>query len=419
MKQLIYVVFAVLLLASCSSDEPTQAPAIPTPAEPIELSRSEQEIIDAQKDFAIDFFKKVYGQELPNHNILVSPLSMSMALSMASNGAEGETLAEIANVLGFRPTELQSLNSLNKTLLDKLPSVDPTAKVSVANSFWRNQGRNANSDFSKRLLENYKATAYSTNLHSKEGALDINAWIEKATDGKIPELLNQGINADFALCNALYFEGKWTLPFKESQTVRGTFYNSNGTQSGVYMMGQDEYFDCYLEVGDDEKHYSDMSNGSAIVRMEYGNGAYAMTFVMPRKDLALSEFVSGMTVSDMASWEEKLNEKKIDVRIPRFECEYGKDDYSEELKSMGIVKAFTSGAEFPNILDINQILGAPVQKCIIKVDESGTKAASATVIPGMDGDVWLDYVVFNHPFMYYISEQSTGAILFMGCVNAF
>ena len=135
MKHLIYMVFAMLMLASCSSDEPKNEPNTPPQAEPIELGRSEQEIVDAQKKFAVSFFKTVCKSEDPRENIIVSPLSMSLAFSMVANGAQGETCAQIADAFGFKSEDIAALNTLNKTLLERLPSVDPSTKLAIANSF--------------------------------------------------------------------------------------------------------------------------------------------------------------------------------------------------------------------------------------------------------------------------------------------
>ena len=414
MKHLIYMVFAMLMLASCSSDEPKNEPNTPPQAEPIELGRSEQEIVDAQKKFAVNFFKTVCNSEDPRKNIIVSPLSMSMAFSMVANGAEGQTFSEIAETLGFKPGEIDALNSLNNTLVSKLPTVDPQVNVSIANSMWVNNGVKANADFGKKLNENYKAEMYSTDLYSMQGTDAINNWANSKTNGMIPKILSSPVNSLFTLCNALYFEGKWAEKFDETNTRREIFHNGDGSDAAVDMMSQKCDAKVYIDAG------TDASDGKTMtVSKTYGNGAYMMTFVLPPEDMSLNDFISAMDATSLYKWISEAETCEIYLKVPRFEVEYGKDDFRGVLGAMGIVRAFQRTGELRGIIDEDVFINKVIQKAKIKVDESGTKASVVTAIGGDTASGPALVAAFDRPFMYYISEQSTGAILFMGCVNAF
>ena len=411
MKHLIYMVFAMLMLASCSSDEPGGK------AQNINLSRSEQEILDAQKDFSVNFFKSVYASEDAKKNILVSPLSMSMAFSMVANGAEGETLAEITRTLGFSSGELEEVNNLNKTLLKRLPAMDSRITVAIANSIWADKNSSFNPAFSSTVSGNYGAETRSVDLYSESGRKAINDWARSKTNGMIPNVLTSPLNTDFALCNSLYFEGKWTVEFKQDLTRRTSFHNVDGTQTPVYMMYQSVDMEYCFDTENDD--WETNTYGRRVVRKSYGNGAYSMTLVLPASSESISELISGIDASTIKNWESHFSTGKVSLGLPRFEYEYGKDDFIAELRALGIVKAFGSNAELSGILDRDVILNKVIQKSRIKVDESGTKAATVTAVGGASSAGPSNEVIFDEPFMYYISEQSTGAILFMGCVNAF
>ena len=419
MKQLIYVVFAMLMLASCSSDEPKHAPNTQPQAEPIELSRSEQEIVKAQKDFSVDFFKTVCKTEDSDKNILVSPLSMSMALSMVANGAEGETLAEIINTLGYSADELETVNNLNKTLMERLPSMDNQTTVAIANSFWTDKNVLADQNFAQLVSSYYRAEVNSIPLRTEEGRIAVNSWISDNTRGMITEFLSGPVpDALCILCNALYFAGEWSQSFDEKNTNRATFHNFDDRQVGVSMMHQKGEMANYIESvpGGNSK------TGFSVVRKTYGNGAYAMTMVLPAKDETLSSLLSRLDASVIEEWESKLTSSEVMLSLPRFECEYGNEYLITHLNMLGIRKAFEPNAEFSGILagGANELfIKSVAQKNKVKVDESGTVAASSSVIIMGDTANAIPSVAFDRPFMYYISEQSTGAILFMGCVNAF
>ncbi len=409
MKHLLLFTVVMMLLASCSSDEPGGK------AQNINLSRSEQEILDAQKDFSVNFFKSVYASEDAKKNILVSPLSMSMAFSMVANGAEGETLAEITRALGFSSGELEEVNNLNKTLLRRLPSMDSGTTVAIANSVWANEGELFNSDFSKTVAGDYNAESQSVDLYSESGMHAINEWANSKTNGMVPKVLDEPLKALFAICNSLYFEGKWSVEFDPEKTRRESFNNADGSTSQVYMMHQSTELECYFENlnGDQSRE-----EGRQVIRKSYGAGAYLMTLVLPSVNETLSEMVNSIDATTLRSWESRLSDRQIYLGIPRFEYEYGRDDFKDQMCALGIVKAFQPDAELPAILQHGVMLDKVIQKSKIKVDESGAKVATTTVVSGIDIGQPRS-VTFDRPFMYYISEQSTGAILFMGCVNAF
>ena len=418
MKHLIYMVFAMLMLASCSSDEPKNEPNTPPQAEPIELGRSEQEIVDAQKKFAVSFFKTVCKSEDPRENIIVSPLSMSLAFSMVANGAQGETCDQIADAFGFKSEDIAALNTLNRTLLERLPSVDPSTKLAIANSFWTTIGAVANPDFSRFINENYSADIFSANLYGIDGMNAVNEWVSEKTERMIPSMLEKPLEADFALCNALYFNGEWSKKFDNSKTISSKFHNSDGSDSDVDMMNVEENLKCLFELKESDGKY-DMDNDRVMaVKKQYGNGAYHMTVILPPQNIPMSEFISSLDESSLASITDKLSYRKVSLKLPRFECEYGKD-LVNELRALGIRKAFSDEAEISGILENNVKLTKAIQKTKIKVNESGTEVASGTVVAGQYTADMPVKITFDRPFMYYISEQSTGAILFMGCVNAF
>jgi len=204
------------------------------------------------------------------------------------------------------------------------------------------------------------------------------------------------------LLNAIYFKGAWKEKFSKSQTRNEAF---EGREQKIPMMHQEHEF-----------NYTENELCQAL-RLPYGNGAYAMTILLPREGTTVDELLLSLNAE---SWQlyRYMDCAIVDVKLPRFESKTDLD-LNEIMASLGMPKAFTPfEAEFPNFCNVPTYIDMMKQVARIKLDEEGTEAAAVTVI-GMEIaslPIVPQRVTFHatRPFLYVISEQSTGAIFFIG-----
>lgn len=401
----------LFVLPGCNSDEPKPEN---NSYQPIETSRSQSDIVMAQNDFAFRLFNK----SMKNGNNVISPLSVSMAMSMAANGAKGDTYEEISKVLGFEGMSIDDVNSLNRLLCERLPIADKNTRLSIANSMWLDNGFPVLKTFKDGVSASYDAHIENLDLASPKSLNRINNWVSDNTYGEIPKFFSgespHGADACMLLINTLYFKSIWSNPFSKQDTKKWEFRNESGGSSSVRMMVSGE--DGYPATVDDD--------GSCIVKMSYGNGSFMMTAVLPPEGMRISDYVSTIDSHTIERWDDIFKANKdvgnVKVEMPRFTVE-SEIRLIPVLESMGIRNAFIKDyADFSGMSEEQVFIMDALQKAKIEVDEDGVKAVAVT-------DVEFGYtssrppintvIKFDRPFFYIISERSTGAILFVGNVS--
>lgn len=372
----------------------------------IDLNQSESLIVASNNIRAFDMLE-FYNQNTADDNIIIAPLSAQFTLGMLANGAGGNTLDELNNALGI--SSLSEFNSLNKRLLKQLPQVDKKSCFKAANSLWLQNGFDVLPSYYSSVSDYYQAEAATLDLTSFDGINKINQWCSSKTDGVISQIVTEPYNDDISLVllNALYFKGEWSQPFDSSKTIEGDFYNADGSKSSVDKMCDKKIVDYY----ENEK--------LKMIRLNYGNSAYRMTFILPNKNVILSDAIANIDKTDWDPWSKRgRNLAKCDLQLPKFKIEFF-TELDSYLKSLGIKDIYE-----PQKVDLSSLSMTPVyvsgvcQKSKIEIDERGTVAASATII----GDSWVNLYensefFVDRPFIFVIDEQSTGVILFVGAVN--
>ena len=202
-------------------------------------------IASANTRFGVKLLQDLREQD-PGGNIFISPLSISIALTMTYNGAVGETERAMAEVLEIDALDLSTINNSNKALRDSLEDPDPKVEISIANSIWSRQGVNFNADFLERNRMFFGAEIASLDFSSPQAAAMINEWVNTNTNGKIEKIVDR-INPQtlLFLINAIYFKGNWQDEFDKALTRPGTFHLPNGNEKRVQMMrreGEYPYF---------------------------------------------------------------------------------------------------------------------------------------------------------------------------------
>lgn len=405
---------ALCSLTACSTDSPNgevaktpveivdKAGDIGPSANTIEMPRSLQELNISQQSLAFRVFDKIRE---PGTNRVFSPLSLSMALSMLANGAEGETLDELMKALNGSSADFskEDLNEYCKIISRKLPKVDETyVNLSLANSLWTNTGLPVKNSYMNVLSQYFDASAHTADLSTPQTLLDINSWISEKTKGMIPEFLSSSPQGVLLLINALSLDAKWTDMFSDFNA--GEFNNYDKTVSSVQMMNKV----VTVRFSDNEK--------STAFEIPYGKNAYCMKVIMPKTD--------GFTPDEYSINEiDKClynNEKSlISLSFPSFKLE---DDYmlKETLMTLGVKRAFSrNDAQFGAISSAPLYVDMIKQKAIVSVDCEKTSAAAATLISmetSSGDEIDPIPVVVDRPFYFIIEEKSSGIILFIGKV---
>jgi len=341
---------------------------------------------------------------------MVSPLSLSMALSMTMNGAAGETGKAMKQTLQMGDYSETEINGYYKKLKEALLKTDPTTKLSIANAIFANRQVAIHSDFIKTNQSYYDATVQPVNFSDAATAGIINKWASDQTHGLIKKVIERTNALDLMyLLNALYFKGIWTTEFDAKNTSLKPFAGQDGVTTQVEMMKQKAKF-----------NYTQDQN-LQLVQLPYGNQAFSMMVLLPHEGKNLRDVLAATRQRDYWSGlKSGLREAEVDLFLPKFKTEYSKK-LNDLLTKMGMGITFTDAADFSGITDVPARISFVKQDTYISTDESGTEAAAVTTV-GMELTSMPSQpqkVIFNaeRPFIYIIQENSTGAILFMGAVK--
>lgn len=394
----------MLLMLSCSKKEdgPVTDPV------PIDLTEAQAIIIESGNEFAFDIFGKVLENAGPVQNLMISPLSISYALSMTLNGATGETRDAMQEALRINGIDQETLNKSYKALTSALLTIDKRVLISIANSVWTEDDFEVKKAFIDVLTSYYDAESKAFDIGDPSAPGLMNSWIEEKTNGLIKEMIDQlPDNTVMLLINAIYFKGQWKLQFDESKTVDEAFFKNGNSQVTVPMMKQKKDFNVFE------------GNGFKIAEFPYGQGNYVMDVILPDDKEGLSSTLALINNGDYELWVNQMAEREIEVSFPRFK--YGfKRTLKDILSDMGMGIAFTEFADFSNISEqYDLLLNDVAHQTFIETNEEGTEAAAATVVTVGTESMPPPPIEFrmDHPFLYIIRETSTNSILFMGRVS--
>lgn len=385
------VLFSLLLAASCRGTEATP---------PEEGGGDMHEVVEGNTAFAVDLYKQLRGEE---GNLFFSPYSVSLALGMTYGGARGNTAEEMAAALHFPANHEQlhpALERLNRKLAET--ATETGQKLEIANGLCLTGG-DVSPEYKKLLQERYDAELF-------RGDVDvINAWVDEKTHGKIEKILEQlSANSVCVLLNAIYFKGLWENQFDEKQTRDAPFMMSPDKKVTVPLMHQK----CELKVLRKE--------GFQAASLPYKGERMSMVILLPDEVTGLPALEKQLTEQNLRQWLAELDNtvaNEIDVYLPKYKLE---TDYDlvDLFKTLGMQNAFKpEHADFQGMgwpkgdLWISQIK----HKAFVEVNEEGTEAAAATAVE-MITKAAITPPPFraDHPFLFLIRDNQTGAVLFLG-----
>ena len=407
MKKLIalLLVFAMTLGMTACSQVSANDLMKDVPAKAVDVLPDMDAGAAAAADFGVRLFKTSMEE---GENTLISPLSVLYALAMTANGADGETLAQMEQVLGM---DVENLNSYMLEYLDLLPE-SKDYKMSLANSIWFKDDPNfaVEQSFLQTNADYYGAGAYKAAFD--EGTRnDINNWVKEHTDGMIPEIIDEiPDEAIMYLVNALAFDAKWADEYEEHQIREGRFTMEDGTRQDVDMMHSEEY--TYLE--------DDLATG--FIKY-YKDRRYAFVAMLPNEGVTVSQYVDSLTGEHLRDLLNNPQDLTVFASIPKFETEYD-IEMSEVLQEMGMTDAFDwRVADFSrlgtyNVDGMNICINRVLHKTFISVTEQGTRAGAATAVEmvaeGAMEIVEFKEVVLDRPFVYMLIDCETNLPFFIG-----
>ena len=376
----------------------------------IEVTEKAALLIEAENDFGFELFKDVYAVEKDAENIMLSPLSVSLALAMTYNGAAGETktaMEKTLKVYGLTPGDI---NKSYYDLVNALKTLDPKVLLEIANAIYYRKDFTVENSFVKTNQQYYNAEISALDFSSPLALNTINGWVAEKTHNKIKTILEEIKPSHVMfLLNAIYFKGIWAKEFNSKSTVPQPFYFENGTSIQTETMHRP-----------DTLPYSSNSLFSAI-QLSYGKGNYNIYVFLPGPGKKLWDIVEKLDAENWETWMKSFSKtQNVDIKLPKFKYEY-EINLNDVLTKMGMGVSFTGAADFTGI---NRAGGLRIDyvrhKTFIEVNEEGTEAAAVTIVAidktSAGGPQKVPFYV-NRPFLYVITEKSTGAVLFMGTVK--
>ncbi len=412
-------ILAVILATGCATDgsvepepaaEPTptnseSAPVAPAAqAPPVEIG--DEQIATVATDnaaFAVDLYR--WLAENQEGNLFLSPASISTALAMTRGGARGVTAQEMDATLHFT-LDQETLHPAFAALDASLRPADAAWSLNIANRLWGDGSMSFEQPFLDLTRTHYGAELAPVNFADTEPTRQlINGWVSEQTEERIPELLAPGtIDAAtvMVLTNAIHFLGTWKNAFDPANTSEAPFTLASGEQVPVPLMHQESQV-RWMDHGD-----------HATMAMPYSGDRLELLVALPASHDGLPALEASLTPELLARWDQTMAPAKVKVWLPRFEL---KSDFelSAALKDLGMPSAF-GGADFSGMTAGGGLaLSAVIHQAWLAVDEEGTEAAAATAVVVTRSARPREFRFrADHPFLFLIRDQQTGAVLFMG-----
>jgi serpin B len=410
-KELLAVALAALILFSgCAG------PAPPAPPQPNWTAGDATPYADASNFFGYSLYGEL-AKTSGAQNLVFSPYSISSAMTIAYEGAQGKTAEEMAAAMHLPPGKA-ALRSSFAGLYGKLNSAGSEVELRTANAIWVHKDYQVKQDYLGILRNAYVAQA--TNLDFSGGTAEktINNWVETQTNQKIKDLIPAGTlspSAPVVITNAVYFKGKWQQEFNKKETTQEKFSLVSGEKADVMMMTRiyDENRTNYAEDSD-----------AQVLELPYTGGKLSMVLVLPKEEGAqgIATVERDLESGKLGEWRAALSPEKVTMFVPRFKLE---ETYHLEgvLPGMGMPTAFSDDADFGAMTAKKNLkIGQVIHKVYIDVNEEGTEAAPATgvvmVLTSMPAGGQEPIKVFraDRPFFFAIVEKDSGTVLFLGKV---
>lgn len=345
--------------------------------------------------YSMSFIRNVVANVDKNENLVISPYSAGVALSMLAEGAEGQTKEEFNTALNSCIFKAEDLGSSD------------TVVVKSANSLWVDDNFSIRNRYLFLLEKDFDALATVLNFSDPSTVQAINNWCSEHTNGKIKDIIDRlSPGSVMVLANALYFNAPWLNPFEKNLTAKATF-NGSSRQSEVEMMFRRGHMN-YAEY-----------QGCQLVQLPYEGGRYSMFVLLPAAGMEVNDIIGYLNEDLYNEAMKALAPKEVLLKMPKAKLETSLL-LNKSLNSMGIKSAFSSAANFKGIAEMGPlVLDQVKQKCYVDISESGTEAAAVTVAQVRMTSVRpSSYVTMtvNRPYLFFIVDTQNSNVMFAGRV---
>ena len=357
----------------------------------------------ANNDFAVDFYRAISDTD---GNIFFSPTSIFVAFSMVYEGAAGDTAVQLAEGFGFEPDNAVR-HELIRASLDSLNRNDRHATLEIASAVWLADSLSPHSSYSDTIRNIYRSLIDRADFGDPNAAaMMINGWVSEKTGGLIPMLFPSNAFDEYTamvLANAIYFKGTWKEQFPVESTRPGNFWTDNSTSVTADMMSVKGMFSYY---------------GNADIQMielPYEGDRFSMLVVLPKERDGIGNLEQNISAEKLEQWAANATDQEIFVRMPKFKLDVTQD-LKEPLRALGIDDIFGTKSDLSNIAAAHLYASKAIHKAVVNVNEEGTEAAAVTGIELAFTSLPPSFIA-NHPFLFFIQDNESGTVLFMGRVS--
>ena len=359
----------------------------------------DSEFINSQTELYLNLYRDSFTAS-NNQNLLISPFSVSVALSMTANGAASETLKQMQNFLGGM--DLDTLNAYQNTFLKR----HNNEYLKSANSVWFKESNHltVNKPFLQTNADTYGAGVFKSPFDNST-VNDINTWVKKNTDGQIEDLIDEiDPYTVMFLINAVSFEAEWAEKY-QNKPSNATFHSASGKNETAQMMISEE------------STYLSNDNATGFIK-RYKGGKYSFAALLPNQNISISDYIKGLDAKTLTDTLNNAKNQSVKVYMPKFsfDCD---TDMTALLKAKMPLAFDEVKADFSALGKSdrgNIYIGEVAHKTSITVDTNGTKAAAVTKVEMTDKMSIMPQkeVVLNRPFVFVIIDNATKLPIFIG-----
>jgi serpin B len=362
---------------------------------------------DSNTAFGLKLLQELM-RERPGENVTISPLGLGLALGMLYDGAGTATRDEIADALAVRGLEPEAVGRQYRALATEALHADRKVQLRLATALWADEGKAFTTGYLPSVRRHYLAEAFNISFTDPGAAASMNDWVSQQTKARVGEVVAPGTmppgSMAMMLADAVAFSGRWTTKFREHMTQPKPFTAPGRRTRTVQMMEQSGQYACLA------------TRQFEAVSLPYASGRLSMYVFVPTAESDLNTLCRSLTAQTWGVWMGGFAERPGKVELPRFETAGGLA-LDETLKALGMREAFVAGrADFGPMCGGGVWVGTVRHGTYIRVAEKGTEALAAAQMPMMMKSSTPILMAADHPFLWAIRDNKTGALVFLGVI---
>lgn len=370
-------------------------------------------VAEQNNAFAKDLYDQLRTRE--QGNVFFSPFSISTALAMTYAGAKGATSDEMERVMHYGANTPEYHFAYGEYLQSIEAQTSDEVQLNVANRIWVDRSYEASQEYALLAEAAYRAPMERLDYRAnpKKARNTINTWVADRTQQRILDLIPESAideETRMVLTNAIYFKADWETAFDTTRTRERDFFLAGGGKQKAEFMNSLSYLNY---------HENQLMK---MVRLPYKGKKHSMIIALPHQKGNIAALEENLNLNEFNALYTRRSE--VNFAMPKFKMTLPLM-LSEDLKAMGMKTPFTGSADFSGMSEKEGLaISEVIHKAFIEVDETGTEAAAATAVVMVTTSSAnfepRDIKVFqaDHPFLFFIMDDQTRAILFMGRMMA-